>query len=194
MKPIEKPWQELRDARNYVERMKVSSTFDSYERDFKNSLHCLERAWNKSVAHLGRSPKYQGWTRRGQVEKLRRQDSLLSYLVNARGADEHTVEDITSRSGGGVGISPAEGGSMHIINLVVDGHGSMSLETDRPITVTFFPNRVVLQPVVNRGREYPVPKSHLGTALDSSDPVELVLIGIGFYENYLREAEIHFIK
>lgn len=45
--------------------------------------------------------------REGKFESLRKKDQLLSYLINARGADEHTVNEIVGRESGGIGINPA---------------------------------------------------------------------------------------
>ena len=69
MQPIDKPWKQLKKAESYIEKMSNAATLDDYEESWKDFLHNLERAWNKLVSHLKRSPKYQGWIERGKTEK-----------------------------------------------------------------------------------------------------------------------------
>lgn len=193
MKPITKSKDQLKKAASKIERMEKAASIDEYEGHWIDFLHELERSWNKLVSQLKASPKYQGWTRRGQVERLRKQDSLLSYLVNARGAEEHSVADISKRSPGGIGISPAEGNSLTLRNLRIEG-GNISFEHDQPVRVDFIPGKMELLEVENRGRKYRVPSSHLGSPIESNDPVVIARLAIEFYESYFNEAEKFFVK
>lgn len=193
MQPIDKPWEQLKKASVEINKMKDSKSLDEYEEHWKDYLHNLERAWNKLTSHLKKSPKFQGWNRRGQIEKLRKQDNLLSYLVNARGADEHSIEDITAKESGGIGINPAEGNSLTLTNLKIDG-GNISFESDQAVRIDFFPGKIRLLPITNRGRDYEVPTQHLDKALTSSDPVELSELAVIFYTEYFKEAESYFVK
>ncbi|MBC7751754.1 MAG: hypothetical protein H7Z73_08550 [Candidatus Saccharibacteria bacterium] len=193
MQPIDKPWKQLNQASLNIDKIKAAPSMDDYELHWKDFLHNLERAWNKLTNHLHRSPKYQGWNRRGQIEKLRKTDELLSYLFNARGCDEHSVADITTQVAGGIGINPAEGNVLTLKNLtIIDGN--ISFESDRPVRIDFFPDKVRLLPVVNRGRTYHVPSSHLGNHLKTNEPVELAELAIKFYTEYFKEVEIYFVK
>jgi ribosomal protein S15P/S13E len=193
MKPIEKPWEQLKKASLGIEKMKTSKSLDEYEEHWKDYLHNLERAWNKLTSHLKKSPKFQGWNRRGQIEKLRKQDNLLSYLVNARGADEHSIEDITTKESGGIGINPVQGNSLTLNNLTING-GDISFESVQAVRVDFIPGKIRLLPITNRGRTYEVPSQHLGHTLKSADPVELSELAINLYTGYFKEAEEYFVK
>ena len=193
MQPIDKPWEQLEKAVSFIEAMKNSKSLLEYEESWKEFLHNLERAWNKLTSHLKRSPKYQGWNERGRTEKIRRKDPLLSYLVNGRGADEHSVEDITKNESGGIGINPAFGKSLHINKLEIR-NGQVTIDSDQPIRVDFIPGKVRLLPVVNRGRTYPVPTKHLDKDFDSDDPIKIAEMGIEFYKNYFNKAESYFVK
>jgi len=134
MQPIDKPWKQLRKAESYIEKMATASSLGEYEEYWKEFLHNLERSWNKLTSHLKRSPKYQGWVERGKTEKLIRQDQLLSYLVNARGAEEHSVADISKQQPGGIGINPAFGNSLHINNLEIN-NGQIHIDSNQPTAV-----------------------------------------------------------
>ena len=193
MQPIDKPWAQLGKAESFIKAMAESNTLDEYEENWKEYLHNLERAWNKLTSHLKRSPKFQGWVERGRTEKLRRQDPLLSYLVNARGAEEHSVAEITKQEAGGIGINPAFGNSLHINRLEIN-NGQIRIDSPQPIKIDFIPAKVMLIPVDNRGRTYSVPTSHLGKPIGSSDPVRMAEIGIAFYRDYFQKAESHFVK
>lgn len=193
MQPITKPWEQLQKASLGIDKIKGSNSLDEYEDHWKDFLHNLERAWNKLTSHLKRSPKFQGWNRRGQVERLRKQDELLSYLINARGADEHSIEDITKKEAGGIGINPAQGNSLTINQLVID-NGNISFDADRPVKIEFISGKIRLLPITNRGREYKVPAKHLGKDIASTDPAKLAELALEFYKNYFKEAEGYFVK
>ncbi|MCR6496748.1 hypothetical protein LJB71_11365 [Thermomonas sp. S9] len=169
-----------------VQEMASAQSLEAFESAWIEYLHRLERFWNKSLSHFGKSPKWAGWSGRYQTE--RRKDQLLAYLTNARGADEHTVAPITERSAGGVGINAAEGNSLYIERMEVR-NGEIFIQSPQAIKVTFFPDRVRLLPVTNRGRTYPVPVSHLGQSLDPNDVVQVARVGLGYYENFLATAE-----
>lgn len=193
MQPIDKPWEQLRKAESYIEKMTTASSLGEYEEYWKEFLHNLERSWNKLTSHLKRSPKYQGWVERGKTEKLRRQDQLLSYLVNARGAEEHSVADISKQQPGGIGINPAFGNSLHINKLEIN-NGQINIDSNQPIRIDFIPGKVVLMSVENRGRTYDIPSQHLGNDIKTNDPVEIAKLGVAFYKTYFEKAESHFVK
>lgn len=193
MQPIDKPWDQLKKAESYIDKMANAASLHEYDEYWKEFLHNLERSWNKLTSHLSKSPKYQGWVERGRTEGLRRQDQLLSYLVNARGAEEHSVSDISRKQPGGIGINPAFGRRLHINKLEIN-NGQIYIDSEQPIKVEFIPGRVDLLNVENRGREYQVPTEHLGKKLSSNDPIEIAKLGVEFYRKYFEKAEKQFVK
>ncbi|WP_430230058.1 hypothetical protein [Nitrosomonas communis] len=124
---------------------------------------------------------------------MRKKDPLLSYFVNARGAEEHTVNEIVSRDPSSVSINPAQGKALYIKEMVFN-NGDIFIQSPHNIRVDFTPAKTKLLPVLNRGREYPVPSTHLGEKIDSSNVVELAELGARFYENFLNDAEAFFAK
>jgi hypothetical protein len=191
MQASDQPKLELARARDAFQKMVAATSLDEYEEHWKEFLRRLERCWNKAHAHYGRSPKWNGW--QGRIDKLRRKDPLLSYLVNARGAEEHSVNEISARHPGGIGINPAEGNSLCIEHMEIN-QGVISIRSPQNLRIDFIPERIGLLPVINRGRTYDVPRTHLGQGVDPADVRAIAEKGIAFYEQALREAEAFFVK
>ena len=171
--------------------MAAAVSLDEYEEHWKEFLRRLERGWSKAHAHYGKSRKWNGW--QGRVDGLRRTDPLLSYLVNARGAEEHTVNDITTRHPGRIGINPAEGNSLYIERMEVN-NGVVSISSPQNLRIEFTPGRMGLLPVTNRGRTYATPTSHLGNSIDPHNVSAVASMALRFYEHVLRDAEAFFVK
>jgi hypothetical protein len=191
MQHSEQPFIELQRASDAIEAMRVASSLTDFEEQWKQFLHRVERVWNKMLGHFGRSPKWHGWA--SKHEHLRKADPLLSYLVNARRAEEHTVSDIVSRSPSGIGINPAEGSSLYI-KKIEQRDGKLVIESPQALKIEFIPGKVGLLPVTNRGRVYPIPSSHLGRPIDPAAVVELAQIAHGYYHAALHSAESFFVK
>ena len=192
MEPLNAARKELTRAGHALESLRSAQTYGVLEDAWASFLRHLERSYNKAQAQLKRSSKFQGWPMRGRVEALRSKDPLLSYLRNARGADEHGIEPIASGKPGGVGIGPAEGNSLYVRSMTVD-RGKIRIDSPDRIRVTVIPAEFVLAPLVNRGVTYEVPNSHLGSSLPSSDPVSLGERGLKFYHDFIEQAEREFV-
>ena len=156
---------------------------------WKKFLHRLERAWFKSESHYSRSPKWHSWA--GQFITQRRQDPLLSYLKNARDADEHTVAEITARVAG-VAIGAPPGQSVVVDSLVIK-NGQVFVDSTGPLVVEFLPARTQLLPVANRGRTYPVPTVHLGKPVNRHDVLEMAFLSLDWYRDFADRTETHFV-
>ena len=181
--------EELSRARDLVAAMKGSGTLSELEDHWKEYLGRLERVWFKAFAHYKRSPKWQGWQAR--FEKERKNDPLLSYLRNARGADEHTVSDIVEHQQSHIAIVPGEQGGT-IRNLRING-GVYTADTTGTVGVVFNPARIRLLPVVNRGVTFDVPRKHQDNALNSENVVSVAEAGLRYYEKFLNEADAFFV-
>jgi hypothetical protein len=181
--------EELSRARNLITAMKGSGTLAELEDHWKEYLGRLERVWFKATAHYKKSPKWQRWQAR--FEKERKDDPLLSYLRNARGADEHTVSDIVEHQQSHIAIVPGEHGGT-IRNLRI-GSGFATAETTGTVDVVFNPARIKLLPVVNRGVTFDVPRMHQGSTLDPESVVAVAEVGLRYYENFLNDADMFFV-
>jgi hypothetical protein len=181
--------EELSRARNSVAAMKASGTLSELEDHWKEFFRRLERVWFKAFAHYKKSPKWQGWQAR--FEKERKDDPLLSYLRNARGADEHTVSDIVEHQQSHIAIVPGEQGGT-IRNLRISGDVATAATTGA-VGVVFNPARITLLPVVNRGITFDVPRQHQGNTLHPENVVSVAEAGLRYYERFLVEADAFFV-
>lgn len=192
MQKNEKIHSELNKAKTSSTNIKNSKNLDEIDESWKDYLYQLERVWSKSQAHFKKSPKWNGW--QGRYKQLRTKDELLAYLINARGAEEHTVEEITQKQAGGIGLNPLiPGGKVVINDLRLGPKGEiLNMDLGENIIVAFTPSRVKLLPITNRGVIYPIPQSHLGKEIDSTNLVSISEAGTKFYEDFLNAANAHF--
>ena len=191
MQHSDQPHIELDRARAALDAMRSSKTLEEFEENWKDFLRRIERTWNKVTAHFGKSPKWDVW--RGKFEALRKTDQLLSYLVNARGAEEHTVNEVMGREPGGIGINPAEGNSLYIERMEVN-NGKITIQSPQKLRIEFIPARATLVPIVNRGKTYSVPTNHLGGRIEPSDVLAVADAALAFYRDALEQAEKFFVK
>jgi hypothetical protein len=153
----------------------------------------LERVWLKLDSHLRKSPKYKNWLLIDHTKHLRKHDPLLSYLITARGADEHTIEEITERQLGGFSINPAAGNELYIERMTIK-NDNVFIKTKQPIRIDLFPAKLNLKPITNRNGTYNPPKTHIGNAMKSIEPIDVAEAGLIFYENLIIKAEEYFLK
>lgn len=186
-----KPREELEQAKKRIALMRTAKSLDEFEEHWKEFLGRLERVWYKAASHFSRSPKWNGW--KGKFEQERKKDALLSYLINARGADEHTIGEITGRDPGGIGINPAVGNSMYIERLEIR-NSVIDIKSPQSLRIDFFPTKLKLLPVTNRGRTYDVPQSHLGASVNAEDIPSTAESAVRYYEDFLDAAHNHFVK
>jgi hypothetical protein len=191
MQHSEKSPLELARARAAIEGMRNANTLNEFEEHWKEFLRRLERVWSKAENHFGQNPKWNGW--KGQFESLRKTDPLLSYLVNARGADEHTINEILRKEPGNIQISPAEGNVLHVERLVSTPE-HFFFKSPQPVKILFFPGKTTLLPVTNRGRHYPVPITHLNNPIDPTNVIAIAETAVQFYQDFLSQAEKAFVK
>jgi hypothetical protein len=182
--------KELDDARIAFKAMESSKSLDDFEKHWKEYLHSLERIWSKSVAHFGLCSSWNGW--KGRYESLRKKDPLLNYLTNARGAEEHTVAEITAREESSLSFKAGPTGSAVIKRITIMKDGTLSVFGDGSLVIAFSPGRIKLLPIVNRGRNYPIPSKHLGQSVLSDNVLEVAQAGINFYESFLADADEFF--
>jgi hypothetical protein len=186
MQPSPTIHSELSRCEELLENLKASKSIDEAEEHWKAFLSRLERVWYKCEAHFRRSPKWNGW--KGKYERARKQDSLLVYLINARGAEEHTVEDIVNKQSGSFSIGPGPTGSALIQRLAFTQEG-IKFDGKGSLAITFTPARLTLLPVTNRGRTYPVPTEHLGAPISAVNLLEIASAGLRFYKTVVAETE-----
>lgn len=186
------PKTQLDKAYSSILAMEKAKTLDDFEENWKNFLFQLERCFNKAQAHYKKSPKWDSWW--GKYKKLRTSDELLSYLIKARGAEEHSVEEIVKRHESGIGINAAKGNAVYIESITFDELGNINIKSPQDLKITFIPERMILLPVSYYDRIYDVPKRHLGKDIDSNDVCSIARLAHAFYSTFLLSAEQYFVK
>ena len=112
--PIElsQPRFELAAAEASLSLMRRAQTLAELEAAWVAFLNRIERVWYKTQSHMKAHPRFAGW--KGKYDILRSSDELLTYLVQARGAEEHTIGEVVGvefkdSSMGRLGIRGADG-------------------------------------------------------------------------------------
>lgn len=180
--------RELSIARTKLEMLGKSGSLAEAEQLWSETLTALQRFVTKlSIGCQGKklAPFF------GEIVNAQRNDPLLAYVKNARDADEHGIELITEREGPGVGIGPRHGSVLHIDFLRFDkGKMTMGPLTAAGARFVFSPAKLILVPVRNRGRVYPVPFSHLGLALGTPSPLAVGKRALAYFEGRLAAARV----
>ena len=140
---MNKPRAELEKARHAINKM-AAATGSHQAGVLGRILGGSERTWFKTVNVLSKKPGYKNWMEFKSADGLRETDPLLSYLMYARGTDEHTVEEVTAAKRI-IGIIPADGKMLRLNKLVLSKQGAVIGSPD-PMTVTMT-TRVRLLPV-----------------------------------------------
>jgi hypothetical protein len=155
----------------------------------------LERCWYKTQAHMKGNSKWQGWSERGHIERQRKEDPLLSYLLNARGAEEHGISDLSVKQMGRLRILRPDEPPPEYIQKVTGLGGRvtqlMNLHDGR-ISAVEQQGQFLLIPVVDRGITYAVPTVYKGQPLAGSDAVTVASAGAEFYSKTLDRIESEF--
>lgn len=188
---IEQPRKELGKVRAHIQAMRRAKSIEILEESWTEYLQCLERVWNKACNLYGSNPGWNGWV--GKFKTLRDKDPLLAYLQNARGANQHTVQEIVDREPGEIGINPAGGKDLYIDELRIS-QGKITIKSPQIIKLTFIPAKIKLLPVLNRGIVFPVPTIHLENPINPNNVIEIAEIGAGFYDNFLNAAQAFFSR
>lgn len=168
--PLRLPIQELTSAWEAAHRIRETETLDQLNAEWAAVLNHLEKLWVKTdIACTAEKPGFSNWN--APWVKLRKSDPLLRYLIQARHADNHSVQYLSSQVIG---------------HLLVDPKGRMGLNMlDSP--------ELAIDQVINRGIKYPTPDTHLGQPLKTRDPRVLSVHACNFYADYLRQVRRSFL-
>lgn len=172
-KPLASAAKELVAADAAFRRMFSMGTSISraeYEIAWSDFLTHISRTWNKikSEAHGRKS-----WQQlKGKYEQLRRKDSLLKYIEQARNVSEHCIAPITNDWDANLRAKSQSG----VVSLEWNAW-------DRP-----------LLPVTNRGTTFNPPKKHLGKPMSHyqrpgyCEPLTVAGCAMRFYVDMFNEV------
>lgn len=185
--------RELNSAKRAILRMKESSSFDEFEDEWRIYLSAIEKCWVKAerICQPIRN-KFQPW--QGAYKKLRKSDPLLKYLYHARHSDQHSVQVmIEPKKAQQFMTIGGPGENVHVSHLSFDGSGKVSsYQGSHPIVHNFLPDRIELLKVLSSKKWYQPPLKHLDTKLPWSAPIDVAMIGLEFYQNFLNSVAEEF--
>jgi hypothetical protein len=187
---VEKARTRLSEAFRNHELLKSASDYADFEvrwGAFLTSLNCAFEILRQSAK--GNDKSYN-WISKLVYERKR--DALLCYLWHARNANDHGVDHVVEKRAGGFSIPVPASGALYIENMKIEdgkitefkGHGYGS-----PVNIVVLPDGVFLEPVVDRGQEYPPPLEHLGAKLEDKTPLGVAFAALQYYALKFGEAE-----
>ena len=191
--PLYHAKRELVAAERAIDRMVKASSFEELEDEWKSYLNSIEKCWikaEKSCQHVRNL--FQPW--QGKFAQERRKDALLKYLKHARNSDHHSIQE-------GIEAKPAsssmyvEGGPgvTHIDRLEIRGGRLVEYRGNKPLIIENLPNRVELVAIKDRGKWYNPPRLHKTVKLLWPSPLDVAVLGLEYYRNYLKQTEERFL-
>jgi len=185
----------LERAKEALASLENGGSFDKMEGAWTDFLVMANRVYVKLEQGAKVSGKSKAWF--GRKKSERRNDPLLSYIKNARDADEHGLARITERTSGSIGVNATEGvpWSGHIKSTEIGAE--ISLHSDAPgasATFSITPPNVRLVEVVNYGDRYPAPTTHMGNPVPNPvlnaypHPVAVGQLAVSHLDALIAEA------
>jgi len=189
-KPFAKAHQALAGAKLATARMAAARSADDREHEWRSFLNWIDQVLTKlAKGYRGFGGQIEPWI--GAQVSIQRADPLLLYLAEARDADQHTVGECVEVTPGRYeftvpGTGP-NGGAVHIESLVVQNGRVVEYRGNAPAIERVTPARMEVVAVTSRGRQYDPPEEHLGSPVESRDPLVLAGLAIRHYERLLTE-------
>jgi len=160
----------------YRKMVKISvGDFVEYEKAWREFLHHIERVWVKTQAVVYDMPNWKKIE--SEVLQLRKHDSLLAYLQQARNVDEHSISDVVKE------WEPCFRAKQKCDRVELTWK-----EWDRP-----------LLPVKNRGVVYSPPTNHLGNDIEclkhkgKAEPRVIAELALKFYCDFLNKVSVEVV-
>jgi hypothetical protein len=184
---VDKARRRLEKATGCVKRMEDSRSFSEFESAWTDFLIALNSIHAALELGAKTNPQSRQWY--GGKKTMRRKDPLLSYLHQARNADEHGIEPIAAHKPGGVKIGA--GAQLSVIAKTVVNRGKASIKF-HPIEgpgLVIIPPSAELIPVRNQfGNVFAPPTQHLRSILPDVSPLAIARIGFKYHEALVQAA------
>ncbi|WP_340676846.1 hypothetical protein [Paraglaciecola sp.] len=185
--------RDLQIAATEIQKMKLTQSFDDFKESWENYLFRLERAWERAERALNDSPGFQQWCQ--PYSSLRKKDSLLQYLKQARNAEMHSIcESISRRLKISIVDKSGRGLALDSISHKLE-NGLLTISLESPdlifdVDAQLVPTNPELVKIKCRGNWYNPPWSHLNEKIIDIHPVYIAEMGLNFYKAFVDEAEI----
>ena len=189
---LSKPKNDLEIAQRAIGTMKKTTDFFEFRENWENYLIRIERAWALTEHILSKQRGFQQWY--APYRNLRKKDSLLIFLRQARNAEMHCSSTtigkpskivIVDKSGRGFRVNSISGKlEKGVLTINLDSPDIL-LNLDFGVAPT---NPQVTRFKV-RGKWYNPPWHHLHNRISDLHPVSIAELGLDFYNTYVNEAE-----
>lgn len=190
--PLYHAKRELAAAEKAIERMTKAESIDDLEDEWKVYLNSIEKCWVKTeraCQHVRN--KFQPW--QGEFSNERKKDALLRYIKHARNSDQHSIQEAMQKKEASSSMYVEGGqGVTHIERLEIRNGRLVEYRGNQPLIIENLPNRVELIPVKDGNKWYNPPKQHKDVKLLWPAPVDVAVLGLEYYRNFIRLAEEKF--
>lgn len=191
---LAKAGDHLELAEEAAKGLTLDGGFKLYERAWSEFLSQVSRFYSKLEQGAKGTAKSEGWF--GHKKGERSDDPLLSYLHQARNADEHGLDYITAKGADCVNVHMTKDvKEIHVaFDMMVDKAGRVHVrdpKTNTPEAVDHFElinPRVELVTVKNRGHSFDPPNMHLGKPIVENGPPSVAKLAISYLRDMLDEA------
>ena len=192
--PLHHAKRELRAAEKAIERMTKSSSIEDLEDEWKIFLNSIEKCWVKTERSCQNvRNKFQPW--QGKFTKERKKDPLLRYIKHARNSDQHTIQEGMEKKDASRSMYVEGGpGITHIERLEIKNGKLVEYKGNKPLTIENLPNRVELLRVKDGSKIYNPPKSHKSIKLLWPAPVDVAVLGLEYYRDFISQVELKFFN
>ena len=152
----------LRTAKSALAAIRDATTFSVLEEGWSQFLIATNLTFMKLRAGSKGCPISEAWI--AQRTQERDGDELLSYLHQARNAEEHGIDCSVQN---GYKIEPVPGVTLHVDATFEPNGDVIFRRQDDPSVLVFFPLTGALKEIADRrGRTVGPPTSHLGQAIE----------------------------
>jgi hypothetical protein len=173
---------ELARAIQKCEILKDARNFDEIATHWVEFLVAANRIYTK-LEQGAKDGSSKGWF--DTKKNLRRADPLLSYLQHARNADEHGIEQVQTRHPVSMALDTDEG---RLEIPMTPGTHTISFSGSPP-KMAWLPPSVRVVPVIDRGKSYASPSSHLGQRIDDTGLLDIASLAVQYLKTLVAEAQ-----
>jgi hypothetical protein len=187
--------QKLAAAETALDRMATAPDRVTAEAAWSEFVDALEQFWTRFFDEgKARFTKFQPWA--GEIDKQRRIDPLLNYLIHSRHLSQHGRLSL-QWSKDTLLIAPDFYGCIRGFGIFQDGTYEIEGESNQPggeqPSIVYAPGEAILPAIDNnRAGLIPSPTEHLGMRTENSSPVELGALALRYYSNILSMAQKKF--
>lgn len=166
-------------AEELLALMFSARTLDDYEEYWKDFLHKLDKGFNKLQDLYKDELRVKGVI--NSIHLARKSDPLISYLMQARNSDEHSIRQITERVDACTKLEGGVGGGVIVKGVIEGGKMPEGLVAAGNLKIEFQSEYLKIIYVTCRGKKYDPPKISSDKGVLIHIPHQIALIGLNFY-------------